>query len=422
MSSSIKQIYASLEICENELKIVIAEYFNTRFNVIKVEKCFTDSISDFKVIDRDILKKDIINLVNDCSNMIGAKIEQLIIVLPAYNFKRFSISDVIVPEEGYITSKDVANAITRSFNTQVDDDVIIVNSLITKYTINGISTRRFPENEACNEFRVDVELLCSDKDIVYDYVSIVEECGIKVLDITLNIYSIGKESSIFEESHKRNIVCLNIEKHCTYLSLFSKGKIVSNELLFDGLDVFVKQIKSIYDIPENDILKLIKYNINFHTKYPDDVVYAYNIKGSTKTITTRDLNTIIMNTLDNYVDKLIAMCKPILDENTLIFITGEGQQMNSLVNSFIDKINCNVRSYQPDTLGVRDPSLTALFGSLYSYHEKAKLNNINVSCVDLLEFNSHVDQKQIDSEGETITTKIKNLFKQYVEKEDSYDN
>lgn len=422
MSSSIKQIYASLEISENEIKLVIAEYFNTRFNVLKVEKRNTNSISDFKVIDREQLKKDIKSIVNDCSEKIGAKIEQLIIVLPAYNFKRFSISDVVVPEEGYITSKDISKAISRSFNTQVDDDVIIVDSLISKYTINGISIRRFPENEACNEFTIDFELLCADKDIIFDYVSIIEECGIKVLDITLNISSIGKESSIFEESHKRNIVCLNIERYCTYMSLFSKGKIVSNELLFDGLDTFAKQLKNIYDIPENDLLKLVKYNVNYHTKYPDDVVYAYNYNGSTKTISTRDLNTIVMNSIDNYVDKLIAMCNPILDENTLIFITGEGQQMNSLVNSFIDKINCNVRSYQPDTLGVRDPSLTAVFGSLYSYHEKAKLNNLNVSCIDLLEYNSHVDQKEIDSEGETITTKIKNLFKQYVEKEDSYDN
>lgn len=422
MNSSIKQIYASLEICEGEIKLVVAEYFNTRFNVLKVEKRTTNSISDFKVIDREQLKNDINSLVNDCSERIGAKIEQLIIVLPAYNFKRFSISDIIEPETGTITNSDISKAISRSFNSQVDDDVIIVDSLVSKYTINGISTRRIPENETCNEFRMDFELLCADKEIIFDYISVVEECGLNVLDITLNITSIGKESSIFEESHKRNIVCLNIEKYCTYMSLFSKGKIVSNELIFDGLNTFVNQIKTIYDIPENDILKLLKYNVNYHTKYPDDVVYAYNLNGSTKTISTRDLNTVLMNSLDNFINKLYSMCKPILDENTLIFITGEGQQMNSLVNSYIDKINCNVRSYQPDTLGVRDPSLTALFGSLYTYHDKVKLNNINVSCIDLLEYNSHVDQKEIDSEGETITTKIKNLFKQYVEREDSYDN
>ena len=44
------------------------------------------------------------------------------------------------------------------------------------------------------------------------------------------------------------------------------------------------------------------------------------------------------------------------------------------------------------------------------------MNNLDVSCIDLLKYDSLIDQKQLDSEGETITTKIKNLFRQYMEK------
>ena len=48
--------------------------------------------------------------------------------------------------------------------------------------------------------------------------------------------------------------------------------------------------------------------------------------------------------------------------------------------------------------------------------DKVIMNNLDVSCIDLLKYDSLIDQKQLDSEGETITTKIKNLFRQYMEK------
>jgi len=50
------------------------------------------------------------------------------------------------------------------------------------------------------------------------------------------------------------------------------------------------------------------------------------------------------------------------------------------------------------------------------YRDKVLLNDLNVNCIDLVKYENAIDQKQFDSEGETITTKIKNLFKQYMEK------
>ena len=254
--------------------------------------------------------------------------------------------------------------------------------------------------------------------MVYEYVSVVEESGVKVLDISLNSYAIGKEASLIEESLKQNIICLDINKYCTYLSLFSKGRLISSEVVFEGLNKIVNTVKAEYDIPENDILKLIKYDINYNAEYPNDIIYAYNQNNETKTLNTTKLNEMTYKAIDSLVDKLVTMCKPIIEQGATLFVTGEGQQMKTLVNKIKELSTCEVKSYYPDTIGVRDPSLTALYGSLFVYKDKAKLNGLSVNCIDLLEFDSKVSNKEIDTEGETITTKIKNLFKQYVERED----
>lgn len=418
MSRSIKQIYVALELSENDLKILVAEYFNTRFNILKIERRQTNAISDFKIIDKDLLIDDIKKLVNDCSNKLGAKIEQCILVLPAYNFKRLPLRSTVITDNGIVSKKDIARAITNSLKAKVDFDVMVVNPIITKYTINGISTRRMPEKEVCDEMIVDIDLLCADKDMAFDYVSVVEAAGLKVLDITLNTYSIGKESSIFEESLKQNVICLDIEKTCTYLSLFSKGKLVSTEVLFEGLNSIISQVKLRYDVPENDIAKLIKYDVNYNGEHLDDIVYAYNVNGETRSITKRELNDIALRPIENMVEKLVTMCKPILEQKAMLFVTGEGLQMYALIKKIKDVTMCEFKAYYPDTIGVRDSSLTALYGSLVGYKQKVDLSDLNVSCIDLLEYDSHIEKKDIDTEGETITTKIKNLFKQYVEREE----
>ena len=113
------------------------------------------------------------------------------------------------------------------------------------------------------------------------------------------------------------------------------------------------------------------------------------------------------------------MCKPILEGGkTIFFLVGQGSKMDALAKMLQAKANVNVKQYYPDTIGIRDAQMCSVYGSFFVYKEKALLNNLNVSCVDIAEYDSTVDQKKIDVEGETITMKIKKLFEQYRDKEE----
>ena len=114
------------------------------------------------------------------------------------------------------------------------------------------------------------------------------------------------------------------------------------------------------------------------------------------------------------------MSQPILDKgNISIVVTGEGAEMLALVDKLKKDSGVDVKAYYPDTIGVRESALTALYGAFIVYHEKAILRESNVNCIDQLEYESIVDHRKIDVEGETLTSRIKNLFKQYKSKEDT---
>ena len=415
MAESIKKIYASLQIGDGKIKLLVGEFFNTRFNVIKSSIANTNALNGFEIADKDQLIADIKKLVMETSSKIGAKIEKVILVLPSYNFKRFPLRSSVVPSNGIVKKEDIARAITNSLKTNVDYDVLVTNTVINKYTINGLSTRRLPEKEVCQELIVDLDLLCCDKTIAINYVDVVESSGLKVLDICLNSYAVCKDASLIEESLKKNVILLDINNTETYLTLLSKGKQISTEIIYEGLNNLVNKVKSVHNIPINDIERLIKYGIDYDSVNDEDIIYAYTTAGKNFPISVKELSNLVLPELNHLVETLLAMCKPILDQgDTMLVVTGEGQQMSALINKLSAQSAIDVVSYYPETIGVRDSSLSALFGSFIVYKEKAYLNNLTVTCLDLLEYESVIDHKKVDVEGESLTSKIKNLFIQYI--------
>ena len=139
-----KQIYAALEISDHEVRLIVGEFFNTRFNIIRADSYPCNAISDFKVSNREELVNEIRYAIGQSSGKIGADIKQVILVLPAYNFKRFPLKSKVFTSGNVITKQDIARVVSNSLKTRVDADVMVVSPMIVKYTVNGIATRRLP--------------------------------------------------------------------------------------------------------------------------------------------------------------------------------------------------------------------------------------------------------------------------------------
>lgn len=420
MTNTLKQVYASIYIDDNLLEILVGEYYNTRFNIIYTNTSPINGILDFKIADYDLVVKTIKDEVEKASLKIGATIKKVILVVPAFNFKRYPLRVSVVPNGGILTKKDVARALTSSLRTPVDSDLTIVSAAIVKYMINGISTRRLPEKEVCEEVLIDIDLLCADKETTYGYINALYDAGLEILDITLNNYSICKEAVLLEQSLSENIILLDIGINHTYMSLLSKGKLTSTEVIYEGIGKIIDQVKQNINIPVNDLSRLVVYNVNYESENVNDAVYAWkNEKNESFSVSIKDLNSNASKPLNDYVDRILQMCKPILEGGkTIFFLVGQGSKMDALAKLLQSKAQVSVKQYYPDTIGIRDAQMCSIYGSFFVYKEKVLLNNLNVSCVDIAEYDSTVDQKKIDVEGESITMKIKKLFEQYRDREE----
>ena len=419
MSNRSKQVYATLKFDDDKIQFLVAEYSNTRFNIIATYTSDIEGIVDYKIVDKEKVLEGLKLGIESISKKIGAKLEKVILIVPPFNFDRIPLKVSVIPTNGKIKKEDIARAITNSLKASVDDHLVIVNTLISKYTINGIASRRFNENENCDEAEVDIDLLCADKEMTYSYVEIVIEAGLEVLDLTLNNYAIAKESILLDNSINKNIILLDIGKNITYLSLLSKGRLMGSEIIYDGLGNMVEEVYKKYHLPISSIPRLIKYNVDYASAYPNDAVFAWNKDGKAKSITVKELSDFVEKPLNDYIDKIIVMCKPILEKGAELWVCGEGSAMAALVKKLREASNTEVKTYYPDTIGARNSELCAVYGALYVYKEKASLNNLNVNCVNVLEYEQLVNEVQEDEESESITSKIRNLFEMYKDRGDN---
>ena len=408
-----KEIYGALEIADREIRLIIGEYFNTRFNIIRVERENCRGISDFVINNKDAVKETVKSLVDKAAKVIGADIERLILLLPSVNFKRYPLKVAVKTQSGIINKNDVENAISKAMHTNIDRNILIINAVCVKYTCNGITYRRIPEREVADELIVDIDLLCADKSIGFDYVSILEELNIEVLDISLDMYAICKEAALFEQTVNQNIILLKIDYDTTSLALVSKGKLVNCDILYDGLNSIIQVVLDKYHLPFGVVDRLVKYNAHFNfDETVNNSIFAWKTSdGESKTISERELSSCIKNVTDEFVLKIKDACEPILESgDTEIVIVSEGAKMASLVKMIEEVTKATTKAYFPETLGGRDSSLTALLGSIYGYHDSIMINGNMTSSINLLQFSELVERKTNDTEGETLTTRIKNLF------------
>ena len=85
-----KQIFAALEVADHEVRLVVGEFFNTRFNIIKVERVPCFGLSFNAVTNPTEVTQAIRTAADNARKMSGADIQKVIVSMPSYRFKKFA--------------------------------------------------------------------------------------------------------------------------------------------------------------------------------------------------------------------------------------------------------------------------------------------------------------------------------------------
>lgn len=405
-------IYASLEIADHELRLVLGQFKNSRLYVLKVERVECSGILNQSIVDADNVTASLIKAVENINHNLGIPIKSLIVAIPAYDMQRLN-QKVQIKVGGEIGLHHIQEGIRQALRSSIPEQLEVVNIVINKSIINGINLKRLPINEVCDSFILDCDLLCAEKSLVYTYASIVENAGLTIAEISLDNFAIGKEANLFDKSLNNFIVLVKIERQNTCLSLFAHGKLVSSEILNLGSQRLIEMLADKYKLPIHVADRLLHFNVRLGMAlYPDTPIYLWSKDQKNYILTEREVAEVLDRPIQNYLDSIHQAILPIIEKGKVdLIVTGGSAEINGLAEMIGRKTNCETIVYTSDTLGVRKASLSCASGLFYVLKDQSKLRMYDAA-FDMNQYTQLIKQQLAKGSTEdTLSGKLKDIFK-----------
>lgn len=411
-----KQIFASVEVCDHEVRMVVGEFFSPRLNILKVEMIPCSGLSYNTINNADEIISAIETACKQTEQMLGAKLEKVILSIPSYQMQRKSVR-VTVPVKGYdgvVSVQDIRNAMKLAERqVSIGKELALVQTVCVKYTIDGIASRRIPIGERAKELVVDIDLLCADRQLAYSLVGCIEKAGLQVMDIYLDTYAAAKEAALFEQSVDRNVVLLKMEREATTVARLSKGKLMESTIVPLGVGSIAARVVDEYGLKREEACELVKYSARLNEKVNStNPVYIWSVNGNAKKITEAELCKCISPLVSKWIEDMQKILSGILQAGpSTVIITGEGGEMQGLNELLQSSLNCEVRNYIPETLGARNAGMTTCLGLFYAYKDKLPITGYTDNSLDMKAFMDSVSYRERKPNSEdTLTGKLKGMF------------
>ena len=410
-----KQILAALQIESNEVRLIVGEIFNTRLNTLKRECVPCKGMDGLRIVDPKTVAKAVREAANNIQSHFGVAIESVLLAIPAYRFKKEtrSFSKVIDNVDGKISADDIRDIYQKALAVNVGRDYEIVNVTSNMFKTNGIVYRKMPIGEPCDVLEADVDLLCCDKMTTYDYATVVELAGLKIVDVCLDNYALCKEAALFEQNLRNYTLLIQMEKDHSHFSLVYDGKIAISENENIGYSTLSRAISERFRLPErHSSALLLKHDIVNRKEFNYRPIYSWTAGGVTNTISDRELYDSVQEKLQYLVKDFSKLCGPILArENTSVIICGDGAEITGIEEVFANKFNRPVKCYYPETLGARGAKWAVDLGMFYAYIDQQIIHQDFKSSLDILQYQQNMRKRVHNAEKEEgFTARLKKML------------
>ncbi|MDD7281011.1 hypothetical protein [Floccifex sp.] len=410
-----KQVYASLEIADQEVRLVVLEVFDGRYNVLRTEKAACSGIENQKIVDEASVVMSIREVMTNAQAALGYRIERVLLAIPSLKVQRNNQRVHIQIEDGTRTIRlfHVQQGYNKAIQRKASDEVEFVNMNRIIYEVNGMETKKLPLQESCDDFYMNVDLLYADKETIYSYAKCVEQANLEILDLCLDSYAIAQQTACLEMSYDRMMIQLDLEaNHCT-LSVFSKGRLMNTTSLNTGYNWFTSELKEKYNLSDDICYRLLQ-NL-FHSdesKASDIIVYIGQNDENRVEITEKELMESCMPKIRSWIAQINETCAPIVKQSKSRYIlTGQGSNINAF-KELTGSFNAEAIVYQETCMGARDGSYVCGLGMVYAWKEINKIRSIDKISPNNNELEASIDAiSQQSHKGDGgFTKKLKNVI------------
>ena len=410
-----KEIYAALEIADHEVRLVVGEMFDSRLNILRVERAAGGGVEKREINDEKAVVAAIRKAAADASAALGCRIERVLLAIPSKRVTRVNQKVNVTIDDGTRTVRlfHIQSGYNKAITYRAADDLVLVNAGCIKYKVNGITSRKLPLGENCESFVMDMDLLYADKKTVYDYARCVELANLEIMDICLDSYAMAQEAAVFEQAIDRYVVQVDLCRYNTCLSLFAHGKLMKCILLKDGYSAWYAELKERYGLSDSVCYRLLQ---NIFSKDPQEndarIIFLDSVDDQQIQLSAQEVYVQCFDHIQDWIASINETCRPITQGgNTRYVISGEGMNIQVL-EQLMDLFSAPAAGYVPQTIGARDGAYTTAIGMIYNWKEILEIRKDERISVNRNEMEESVEAiRKIAREGEGgFTRKLKNML------------
>jgi cell division protein FtsA len=381
-----KHIYTSIDLGSDTIKIVVAELLNSKINLLASVSYKSKGIKKGLIMDVEQALESVKGAISETEDMLGIKIKKVIASVPSFNAEYSIIKgDIkINNEKSIVTNEDVLNALEVAVRSKTFTTREMVTILPVDYTLDDQAFIKNPVGIKGTTLGCKAVLVSTPKKNVYSVITLLEQLGIEVVDISLN--NVGDLYSFNNKKFEDKIgTIINIGSDITNVSLYNKSILVKSSIINMGGININNDISYMYKVSNNVAEKLkLKFALA-HKKNAsvNDLIEVNNAAGEQIKINQFELSEVVMSRtveiLNEVKKELNLLTSKKID---YIIITGGTSNIPGFEHVVNDVFGEYANIGNVKMLGIRNNIYSSCIGNLVYFVSKLKLKNQNYSMIN----------------------------------------
>ena len=376
-----RHIYTSVDIGTDTTKVVVTELYKGKLNLLAASSTKSKGIKKGLIADVNEASLSLKKAIGEVEEMLGFKIKKVLVNIPSY-FAEFSkiegkikidSPDSIV--NGYHISKVIENALRDSSFTK---EIVSVTPI--DFSIDDTTGIKDPKGLMGDYLSVRAVVSLVPKKNIYSVVSLIDNLGLEVVDISLN--GIGDINAFKNKNIESKLgAIINIGYETTNVSVYNKGIIIKNSIIGMGGRNIDNDLSYMYKIDLNLANKIKEKFALAHKKFASKVEF-YNISEHER-VNQFEVTDIVMSR----IEEILSLAKKEINllanrKMDYVIVTGGVSNMECFSYIVESVFGQGALVGNVNIIGIRNNKYSSCIGNIVYYINHLKLIGENSTMVD----------------------------------------
>ena len=406
-----RKIYTSVDLGSDSIKILVAEIYNKKLNVLAVSNVKSSGIKKGLIVDANEILVSLREAISEIEGKLMITIDKVIASVPSY-YSTFEIvtGEVDIDEYGKITGLDVVKVLQKAVKSKLKMDRELVTIIPIYYIVDDKKNIKDPKNLIGKKLGVKAMMATTPSKNVQSIISIFQSLGIDVVDV--NLGSIADYNEFKNNTSDTGVsAVINIGHDITTVSLFNKGIIINSEVIQIGGKNIDNDISYVFKLDKKDSSKLKENFAVAHKKFSrvNDVKEAVTTNRDLISITQYDISQVVMSRLTEIL-KLAKKQTYLLTnrEISYIIISGGIAELPGMSYLVEEIFGSNAKVGNIDTIGIRNNKYSTVSGLIKGINDKLESRDKEYTMIDL--DNDASGQNKLSINDSSVLNKVFGYF------------